>query len=414
MLSALPAVAALLLGVAFLMLGNGLQSTLLGVRGAIESFSAVEIGLVMSGYYLGFALACLFGAAIIERVGHIRTFAAFASLASAAAIVHAVFVDPWSWIALRALTGACFAGLYMVIESWLNDRIPNEQRGSLMAVYMIVNLGAIAASQQLLNISDPAGFELFVVASVLVSLAALPVALTSSSVPEPVPSDRMGFGELYLISPLGTMGAFVIGLANGAMWGLVPLAGVRFGLSTAAVATLMSLIVLGGVAFQWPTGWLSDRIDRRKVIVLVTAIMAASCAALYVVEGQNLNLLFALAFVFGGMSLVFYPLIAAHTNDRVEDVDRVQAVATLLLILGIGAAIGPLLGALTMDWFGAPSVFLFMGGVMVLFLIFALLRIRDGDAATEEERSRFEPVIPTPTTAILDPRIDPDEAHSGA
>lgn len=413
MLSALPAVAALLLGVAFLMLGNGLQGTLLGVRGAIESFSAVQIGLIMTGYYGGFALACLFGAAIIERVGHIRTFAAFASLASAAAIIHAVFVDPWSWIALRALTGACFAGLYMVIESWLNDRVPNENRGSLMAVYMIVNLSSIAAAQQLLNLSDPAGFELFVIASVLVSLAALPVALTSSTAPIPVPSERMRFGELYAISPLGAVGAFVIGLANGAMWGLIPLAGVRFGLSTAAVATLMSLIVLGGVAFQWPTGWLSDRIDRRKVIVLVSAVLLGSSVALYVVEGTNLDLLFALGFVFGGMSLVLYPLCAAHTNDRVNDGERVQAIATLLLILGVGAAIGPLLGALTMDWFGAPSVFLFIAGVMALFLIFALMRIRDGKAATAEERSWFEPVVPTPTTAILDPRIDPDKSQSG-
>lgn len=409
MLSVLPAVAALLLGVAFLMLGNGLQSTLLGVRGAIESFSAIQIGLFMSGYYAGFAVACLFGAAIIERVGHIRTFAAFASLASAAAIVHAVLVDPWSWIALRALTGACFAGLYMVIESWLNDRVPNNQRGSLMAVYMIVNLGAIAASQQLLNIADPAGFELFVVASVLVSLAAIPVALTKSTAPVPVLTDRMGFGMLFLISPLGVAGAFAIGLANGAMWGLVPLAGVRFGLTTAAVATLMSLIVLGGVAFQWPTGWLSDRIDRRKVIALVSAVLLASSVALYVVAGRDQNLLFAIAFVFGGMSLVHYPLCAAHTNDRVNDDERVQAIAALLLVLGVGAAVGPLLGALTMDWFGARSVFLFIAGVLGLFLLFALFRIRDGDAVANEDRSRFEPVVTTSATAILDPRVDQDD-----
>ncbi|MBT5570016.1 MAG: MFS transporter [Alphaproteobacteria bacterium] len=414
MIAVLPAVAALLLGVAFLMPGNGLQGTLLGVRGAIESFSAIEIGLVMSGYYAGFALACLFGAAVIERVGHIRTFAAFASLASAAAIVHAAIVDPWSWIVLRALTGACFAGLYMVVESWLNDRISNSQRGSLMAVYMIVNLGSIAAAQQLLNISNPAGFELFVVSSVLISLAAIPVALTTSTVPAPVRADRMRFSDLYLISPLGVMGAFVTGLANGAMWGLIPLAGIRFGLTTAAVATFMSLIVLGGVAFQWPTGWLSDRVDRRKVIALASAILIASSGALYVVAGRDQNVLFAIGFVFGGMSLVLYPLCAAHTNDRVSSDQRVASIAALLLVLGVGAAVGPLLGALTMEIFGARSVFLFIAGILTLFLLFALVRIREGEAVPVEDQSPFEPVVLTSASTILDPWVEPEESGTSA
>ena len=409
MLSALPSTAALLLGIAFLMLGNGLQGTHLGVRGAIESFSAVHIGLFMSAYYAGFAVACLFGTAVIERVGHIRAFAAFASLASAAAIIHAVHVDPYSWIVLRALTGACFAGLYMVIESWLNDKVSNAQRGSLMAVYMIVNLGAIAAAQQLLNIADPAGFELFVVASVLISLAAVPVALTRSVAPVLMLAGRMRFAALYSLSPLGMMGALATGLASGAMWGLVPLAAIRFGLSTAAVATVMSLIVLGGVVFQWPTGSLSDRVDRRIVIAVVSTVLVGGSLAMYFAATHSLNSFFAVSFVFGGMSLVLYPLCAAHANDRVSPSERVQAVATLLLVLGLGAAIGPFLGALLMEVYGALSLFLFIAGIHALFLLFALVRIRKGEAVPVADRSRFEPVVPVPTSAMLDPRVIPDE-----
>ncbi|MGY8956895.1 MAG: MFS transporter [Alphaproteobacteria bacterium] len=389
MLSALPSTAALLLGIAFLMLGNGLQGTHLGVRGAIESFSAVHIGLFMSAYYAGFAVACLFGTAVIERVGHIRAFAAFASLASAAAIIHAVHVDPYSWIVLRALTGACFAGLYMVIESWLNDKVSN--------------------AQQLLNIADPAGFELFVVASVLISLAAVPVALTRSVAPVLMPAGRMRFAALYSLSPLGMMGALATGLASGAMWGLVPLAAIRFGLSTAAVATVMSLIVLGGVVFQWPTGSLSDRVDRRIVIAVVSTVLVGSSLAMYFAATQSLNSFFAVSFVFGGMSLVLYPLCAAHANDRVSPSERVQAVATLLLVLGLGAAIGPFLGALLMEVYGARSLFLFIAGIHALFLLFALVRIRKGEAVPVADRSRFEPVVPVPTSAMLDPRVIPDE-----
>lgn len=409
MLSALPALAALLLGVVFLMLGNGLLGTLLGVRGAIESFSAFEIGLAMSGYFGGFALACLFGASIIERVGHIRAFAAFASLAAAAAVIHSVLVDPYSWIVLRGLTGACFAGLYMVIESWLNDRIPNNQRGSLMAIYMILNLGSIAAAQQFLNIADPGGFELFILASVLVSLAVLPVVLTKSEAPVPIPTDRMWFSELYRISPLGTLGTFTTGLANGALWGLIPLAAIRFGLSTASVATLMSLIILGGVVFQWPIGWVSDRVDRRKVIVVASVILVASSLALYFVASRGVEFLFVLGFVFGGMSLVLYPLCAAHTNDRVSGSERVPVIAGLLLVFGIGAVIGPLLGALVMEILGDLSVFLYIAGVQALLLIFALLRIRDGEPVLPEDRSVFEPVVTEPTTAIFDAQVLPEE-----
>lgn len=406
------AVSALLFGVLLLMLGSGLQGTLIGIRGAIESFSRIEIGLMMSAYYGGFATACLFGGRIIERVGHIRTFAAFASIASAAAIVHAAIVDPYSWIVLRALTGACFAGLYMVIESWLNGQVSNERRGTIMAVYMIVNLGGIAAAQQLLLLADPGGFELFILSSVLVSLAVVPVALTTSVAPSPIPTERMKLGDLYAVSPLGFVGALCIGLINGATWGLAPLAAVNFGFSTSSVALLMSLIVLGGVAFQWPTGWISDRTDRRGVIAASTAVLALTCLGLYLAASPDTNLaiFFAISFVFGGMGFVIYPLCSAHLNDRITDDDRVSASAALLLVLGVGAAVGPLLGAFAMRYLGDAGLFVFMGLIGLGFLGFVMARMRENPPVPSAEQSRFEPVIPAPTSAMLDPRVEPGPA----
>jgi len=409
MRSILLSIAALLLSVALLLLGSGLQGTLLGIRGAIEAFSPTFIGLIMTAYYVGFAAGCFWGARMIERVGHIRAFAAFASLASAATIIFPVIVEPYSWLALRVLAGYCFAILYMAIESWLNDRIPNESRGRLLAVYMIVNLGSIAGAQQLLNLADPGGFVLFVLSSVLVSLALVPVSLTASSAPTAVPTDRMSLGELYTNSPLAVVGAFAIGLANGAMWGLIPLASIQTGYTTADIATFMSVVVLGGVALQWPVGRLSDMLDRRHVIIMAATVMCAVSVALYIFASGDRNIAHALAFILGGMNLEIYPLCAAHINDRITQEDVIQANAALLLVLGVGAASGPLIGGLVMDGFGPLSLYLYMAGVAALFVLFALYRLRVSEPVPESEQVAFEPVTPAPTTPVMDPRIDPED-----
>lgn len=413
MTTVLPSIAALLLGVALLLLGSGLQGTLLGIRGSIEAFPPLVIGIIMTAYYVGFIAGCMFGALMIERVGHIRAFAVFASIASATAVIFPVALDPVSWIVLRAVTGACFAGLYMVIESWLNERIPNEHRGRLLAVYMIVNLSAIAGAQQLLNLADPAGYALFILSSVLVSVALVPVALTTTTVPAAVPTDRMRLSEIYSVSPLGVIGALGIGLANGAMWGLIPLAGIQSGLSTPQIATLMSVIVLGGVVFQWPIGRLSDLIDRRHVIIGASLIMAFAGLALFFVSPFDHLSTLALGFVLGGMNLVVYPLCAAHINDRIEHEDLIHASAALLLVFGVGAALGPLLGGLVMQGFGPLSLYLYISLVSFLLVGFGIYRLTVRSATPASEQVAFEPVVPAPTSPVLDPRIDPEDLESG-
>jgi MFS family permease len=413
MTAILPTIAALLLGVALLLLGSGLQGTLLGIRGAIELFSPLAIGVIMTAYYVGFAAGCMFGARLIERVGHIRAFAAFASVASATAVIFPLALDPISWMVLRIITGYCFAGLYMVIESWLNERIPNAYRGRLLAVYMIVNLSAMAGAQQLLNLADPAGFVLFVVSSVLVSIALVPVALTTTTVPAPVPTNRLRLSEIYAISPLGVVGALCIGMQNGAMWGLVPLVAIQSGLSTAQIATLMSVIVLGGVVLQWPVGRLSDFLDRRHVTIGASLVLSSVALALYFVSPFDQMVVLVLGFVFGGMSLVVYPLCAAHINDRIEHENLIQASAALLLVFGVGAAIGPLLGGLIMQGFGPSALYLYMGIVSFLLVGFGIYRLTERSATPESEQVAFEPVGPAPTSPVLDPRVDPEDIESG-
>ncbi len=409
MSSVISSIAALMLGVALLQMGSGLQGTLLGIRGALETFSPFAIGLVMTGYYAGFALGCMFGARTIERVGHIRAFAAFASVASAVVLVFPIFADAPLWIVMRVLTGYCFAILYMAIESWLNGRVPNEHRGRLLAVYMIVNLGALAAGQQLLNLSAPGGFVLFILASVLVSVALVPIALSASAAPAAVPSDRMTLGELYEISPLAVVGAFAVGLVNGAMWGLVPLWGLQTGLDTNAIATVMSVIVLGGMILQWPVGRLSDMADRRMVVVGTSLVLAAASGGLFFAGGLGFEAVLAIAFFFGGMAFVAYPLCAAHINDRILHEDLIQANAALLLVLGVGAAAGPLIAGLVMSRFGPGSLFAFACVVALLFAGFGAYRLRVREAAPPDEQVAFEPVSPVPTTPVLDPRIDPED-----
>lgn len=413
MSSTLPAVSALLLSVAILLVGNGLQGTLIGIRAGIEAFSPPALGVVAAAYYLGFSFGCLSGSWFIRRVGHIRTFAVLASVASASALIHALLVTPLTWALLRIVTGVCLAGLYMVIESWLNGRVDNRQRGGLLAIYMIVNFGGAAAGQQLLRVADPASFELFVLSSVLISLALVPVALTTSVAPAPVVTGRLNLVALYRMSPLGSMTTFGAGLSNAAFWGLAPLYGLKVGLDTGRIATLMSVIVIGGVALQWPVGRLSDRFDRRHVIAATTTLLAAVSVALCVIAPDDWWLLLSGAFVFGGFSLTLYSLAVAHTNDHTGGTDLVQVSAGLLLMFGAGSVLGPIVAGYAMQAFGPAALFAYVAAVATGMTLFALYRMTRREAVPLDNQTGFVAVPPTAGVPALDPRteIEPYEAR---
>jgi len=383
---------ALLLGVALMMLGSGLQNSLLGVRAEIEAFPTTAIGAIMSGFYAGFLSGSVIVPRIVQSVGHVRAFAALASLASSAALVHVVFVEPVTWAGMRMVTGFAYAGLYIIAESWLNDRATNESRGQLLAAYMVIGLGGQGLGQLLLNLDSPAGFQLFVLVSVLISLALMPILLSRAPAPAIEAPEKVSIGQLYRISPLGVVGCVGAGAAHGALLGMGAVFGRSAGLSVAEVSAFMGSVYLGAVVMQWPLGRLSDRFDRRQVLAAAT-LLAGACAlgGLLAVEGPRLALM-ALAAAFGGLSFPLYALSVSHTNDYLTPRQMVAASASLYFVLGIGAMMGPLAVSWTMSAAGPAGFFAFLAGVHGAVGLFALWRMTRRAARPVEEQGQVAPV----------------------
>jgi MFS family permease len=376
MFAAIASAWTLLFGIALLMLGNGLQVSLLGIRATQENFAETATGLVMSAYYLGFLAGSLLAPKVVRNVGHVRVFAALASLASTAVLVHAIFIEPATWAAMRLVTGFCYAGLYVVAESWLNDRATNETRGQLLSIYMVVVLSGMAGGQLLLNLAAPSGFELFVLASVLVSIALIPISLTAGAAPAFAAARPVGLVELFRLSPLGVFGAVGTGLAHGILFGMGAVFAERAGLSVGQISIFMSVMILGGILLQWPIGGLSDRFDRRRVMTIVTfaAAIFAVLAVIMINSGWMAGL-FVTAVLVGGLSLPMYSLAIAHTNDYLEPGQMVAAGGTLVLASGLGACLGPLTASLAMQILGPNGFFWCLAAAHGTIGVFALYRM---------------------------------------
>jgi MFS family permease len=412
-------VLALIASAAILILGNGLQGTLIPVRAELEGFATPLIGLLGSAYFVGFGLGCVAGPFVIKRVGHIRTFAALAALASTAPLLHALFPDPAIWALLRALTGLCFAGLYTVIESWLNERTDNASRGTVMSVYVVVSFAAITCGQLLLTLAPPGGFELFSLVAVLIAVALVPVCLTTSPAPQPLAQVRLRLARLYGISPVGVVGCLAVGLVNGAFWTLTPAFVTATGGTAETVATFMSLAVLGGALAQWPLGRLSDRFDRRYVIAGTCLLAAAAGGGLaFLPPGSGLPLwvLSGLALVYGGSALSIYAVCVAHANDFISPEDAVETSSGLLLTFALGAAIGPFAAAWAMQGLGAPLLFGYTAVLHVIFAGFTAFRMTRRAALPPDQRDDFVLVDPrhSPQVFELDPRGDTETEKDAA
>ena len=404
--------AALFSGFGILMVGNGLLGTLLGVRAVSLGFSPEVTGLVMSAYFAGFMAGSLRCIRVIERAGHIRTFAALASISSAATLAYLLFESPFAWAAFRAITGFCFAGLYMVTESWLNDRSDSTNRGRVLSIYMMVNLASLGAGQLFFLLPHPGGFELFCVASILITLGLVPVTLTRSSAPAPTRAQPMALPSLYKTSPLGLLGCFASGLALGAFWSMAPVYGRSLGLSEAATAIFVLATILGGLVLLWPLGRLSDRLDRRLIITLLCAASALASLAIVLNGDSSWLALLGLAIVFGGFTFPIYSVSVAHANDFLEANDFVPASSGLLLVYGAGAILGPLTAGLTMGWIGAKGLYAWNAGVMSIIVLFAIYRMWMRPAVPVDEQEAV--VIVPRTTHVayeLDPRIGPSESE---
>lgn len=400
MLALIAPLSALLGGVGLLLLGSGLFGTLLAVRGELEGFSAQTIGLITSGYFLGFFLGTLFAPALIRRIGHIRAFAFCAAGTAALTLAHAIFVVPAAWLVLRIGVGALLVVLYTVIESWLNASSPPERRAQVFSAYMLVNLGALALGQQFLRVAAVDGFVLFAVVSMLMSLAVMPVAWTRLTPPPVHAVPRIGVRALYRAAPSAVIGTLASGLALGAFWGLGPLYAATRGLDHAGVASFMGWTIVGGAALQFPLGRLSDRRDRRIVLAAIGGL-AAFAAVLALLSAQRGGAaVYASMFLFGGLSFALYPLSVAHLIDRIGTDQVLAASSTLLLVHGVASAIGPGLAGAAMTRSGQPGALLVYAalvfGAMALFVGWRR-RVREGSS---EHDATFLPMLRTTPTAL--------------
>lgn len=392
---------ALFLGLGLIMLGNGLQGTLLGIRATMEGFNTSVTGFVMSGYFLGLILGCYAVPHMISKVGHVRVFGALASIASVSILIHGVWVDPFLWWAMRLVTGFSYAGLYIVVESWLNDASDNSTRGKMLSVYMITTLGGMAGGQFLLNIASPREIELFILTSLLVSLAVVPLLISATRGPSFDTHESVSIRQLFQVSPLGVFGMFASGVSTGAFFGMGSVYTTNLGFSVKDVSLFMSAVILGGFLFQYPLGWLSDQIGRRSVILGTCAVGTVVCT--YGAFSASLGpLFFILAALIGGMIMPLYALCSAHVNDYLNPQQMVAASGTLVLINATGAVIGSPLTATGMEFFGPSAFYLTIASMTTAVVAYTLWRSRQREIPVEvTEQGDFVVMAPTPLSAGL-------------
>lgn len=404
MRAVLSSVGALLISAAILLAGGGLLSTLVAVRAGVEGFPVIAIGLMTSAYYAGFISGCLGTPHLVKRVGHIRVFAALSSLTAAATLMHVLAVNIPAWIILRMITGFCFAGLYMLIESWINEQTPNEARGQVLSVYRMVDLGAVTAGQFMLSMADVGDFVLFSVVAICVALAIIPITLSTSKAPIAVTQTSLNLKKLVKTVPLAVAGCFAVGIANGSFWGVAPVMVQQLGHPVLVVSMFMSVVIAAGALLQWPVGYLSDKLGRRLVLVLMSLCAAAAGIFLWKFAPVSTQYMLLGGALFGAFSLQLFGLSAAHANDYAEPHEFVAISGGLLLIYGIGSIIGPSIVPFIMGQWGPSALFVFTAVIHVILAVYGTYRRTRRDAA--EDSGEFVQ-IPRPRSLALMLRIDP-------
>ena len=384
----------LLVGIFFIMLGNGMHFTLVGLRGDIENFSAGALAIVTSAYFGGFLLGARTSPALIQRVGHIRVFAAVGSFLSAGLIALPLVVDPWAWTLLRALIGFCMAGIYVTAESWLNAEATNENRGTILSLYMIAQTLGMISAQGLLMLGDASTASLFIVASILVSISFGPILLSASSTPAVEMSRSMPLRDLVRVAPLGTVGVFFLGTIFATQAGMGPVFASQIGLSAQQVSLFMAILFVGPLMFQVPIGWISDRVDRRRVIFVTSALGAVFCLLGWTVSEGRAHL-FVIAFLTGGMTMPLYALLLAYANDALSREDMPAASGGLALAFGCGAIFGPLAAGFVMQIFGSYMFWIILAATFLMIAIFALYRMTQSDVRSPDETDSYLSVVPT-------------------
>jgi MFS family permease len=393
----------LLLGILLLMVGNGMQGTLLGIRGKIEGIHTEQMSVVMASYFGGFLLGSRTVPGMIQKVGHVRVFAALGSVISSLLILYAVAPDWRIWSLERLMIGFCFSGVYITAESWLNASATNETRGQALSAYMIVQMLGIIGAQLLMNTADPAGYLLFVIPSVLVSFAFLPILLSTQPAPQFATIQRMSFATLFRVSPLGCIGIFLMGGVFSAIFGMASVWGSAKGLSVGQISAFVAAIYVGGLVLQYPIGWLSDHSDRRMIVLGLAVLGVAACGITLAVKPGIWGLL-ATAAIIGGVANPVYSLLLAYTNDFLEAKDMAAASAGLLFINGVGAMTGPLITGKLMSMMGPDGFWAYIGALLLLLAVYAGWRRTRRPTPAQDQN--FAVIAPSATPIAVEAALE--------
>lgn len=400
-------VTALLMATAIVMAGHGVLVMLVPLKASAYEFSSLSVGLMGSGYFAGLVIGCIFAPAVIGKVGHIRAFSAFTACVTVTPLAHTLLADSLSWTALRFLQGLCCAGLWLVIESWLNAASDTATRGRVLGAYTLIQLGLQTAGMQLVGMFDIEGTALFTLAAILYSLSALPIALTATIAPRPPKRNELRLTWLLRVSPAATLGAGLTGFATGSFWILAPLYAKSAGLSSAGSAGFVAAALLAGAVTQWPIGSLSDRYGRRPVMSAAAAVAMFASLALGLMAGTGLATIFACSILFGAASFPIYTLAIAHANDLVSKRRAIVVSSGLLFVYSLGAAIGPIVASFVVEWLGFPALFTTISISCGLIIAVTMLRITIRPRTRSRHHEDFV-LVPrtTPAAFDLDPRTD--------
>ena len=392
---------ALFFGFAIICLAHGLQGTLIGVRAVFEGFSFISTGFIVAGYYVGYLSGSIIIPIFLKRVGHIRVFAALASLASIAILLHSLFLEQYMWFLIRIITGISLSGIYVIMESWLNDKSTNETRGKILSIYMIITFSFLGMGQLLLNLSDPKQVDLFILVSILLSFALLPILLSNTEAPNTSNPKNISLKELFIISPLGFVGAFFTGLAHSAIFGYGAVFAAAKGLGLFEISIFMVIVSSFGALFQWPVGYISDKVDRRIVLIGVTFI--ASGLSLFIVASSYISIVifFLLLAIYSGMCLPMYSLTIAHTNDFLQQNEIVGASATIAILVGLGSICGPIIVSSFMNMIVPDGFFVYLFIVHGLLGFFGLYRMAKRTKPADLE-SQYTPLPRNISTAGME------------
>ena len=410
MVSAILNLWALFLGLSLIMLGIGLQGTLIGLRATLEGFDTTVTGIVMSAYYAGFIAGSWAAPRLVRQVGHIRVFAAFASLISITSLLHALWVEPINWFVLRFIAGLCMASFYIIIESWLNHGSDIQTRGRILSFYSLVSYAFIGLGQLLLNFGDPVDFTLFILISVLMSLSMVPISLSKQVAPAIAEPRYVGLMDLFRISPLGFLGCFSTGIAQGTFFSFAAVYGTLSGFSVSQTALFVAMPLLGVIFLQMPIGWLSDQFDRRFVLMAVTLVVGVIALGNLMVSGASFPLQIAAITVFGAAAFPLYSLSLAHMNDNLEYDQMLDASSKLVLLFGVGSMIGPLLAGVVVGQIGPSGFFWLLGLVHLGLGAFALFRMSQSAPVPLDDQGDFVMLAQRPTTIATGVAMELSEA----